>query len=160
MTADLVEALDHSSVERLGRAGELTARPDGPGAVVRIAGAELAVDRVWVATGSAPDLRADPALAQLAIDGAPHVDGWPVLDENLQWIDGLYVAGALAALTLGPAAGNLGGARFAADRLAAIRPGARRGRGAVSTAANPLPNPPRDGRRFECDGRHVYSPRD
>ena len=31
--------------------------------------------------------------------------------------DGSYVVGALAALTLGPAAGNLGGARVAADIL-------------------------------------------
>jgi len=41
-----------------------------------------------------------------------------VLDDTLQWLDGFYVVGALAALTLGPAAGNLGGARAAADILA------------------------------------------
>ena len=64
-----------------------------------------------------PRLRAAPASLR-SLQGAPHVDGWPVLDAQLQWCDGLSIVGALAALTLGPAAGNLGGARAAADALA------------------------------------------
>lgn len=122
MTADLVEELERSTVQWLDGAEDLTARPDGDGAVVEFAGATLSVDRVWCATGSVPDLRVDPTLDRLAVDGAPHVDGWPVLDDRLQWLDGLHVIGALAALTLGPAAGNLGGARAAADRLADVGP--------------------------------------
>ncbi len=124
MTSDLVDGLRGSSVRWCAGVGELAARPDGDGdgATVRFAEVSLDVDRVWVATGSVPDLRADRALASLAAGGAPHVDGWPVLNEQLEWVDGLFVIGALAALTLGPAAGNLGGARTAAECLADMAP--------------------------------------
>ncbi|MEM9037856.1 MAG: hypothetical protein AAGD18_24930 [Actinomycetota bacterium] len=125
MTADLVDALSWASVRWFDAAGEVSARPDGDRAIVGFAGAEIPVDRVWVATGSVPDLRADPVLARLALDGAPHVDGWPVLDEHLEWSRGVRVIGALAALTLGPAAGNLGGARAAAELLAPHAPAVR-----------------------------------
>lgn len=119
MTSDLDLELRRSRVARVVGAGEVTARPDPDrGPVVGFAGVECEVDRVWAATGSVPDLRVAPALAELAASGAPHIDGWPVLDDTLQWLDGFYVVGALAALTLGPAAGNLGGARAAADILA------------------------------------------
>ncbi|MEM7272244.1 MAG: hypothetical protein AAF547_04105 [Actinomycetota bacterium] len=122
MNAELADALHRSSVRWLTDAGELTARPDGDGVVVGFAGAEVPADLVWLATGSRPDLRADPVLAERAAAGAPHVDGWPILDDRLQWEDGLVIVGALAALTLGPAAGNLGGARAAAELLAADLP--------------------------------------
>lgn len=118
MTADLVGELARTSVRRFESAGTLSARRDGHQAIVGFAGAEVVVDQVWVATGSTPDLRADPVLRRLAVGGAPHVDGWPILDAGLEWCDDLIVVGALAALTLGPAAGNLGGARAAADLLA------------------------------------------
>ena len=123
MTSDLDLELRRSRVARVVGAGEVTARPDPDrGPVVGFAGVECEVDRVWAATGSVPDLRVAPALAELAASGAPHIDGWPVLDDTLQWLDGFYVVGALAALTLGPAAGNLGGARAAADILASRGP--------------------------------------
>ena len=119
MTSDLDLELRRSRVARVVGAGEVTARTDPDrGPVVGFASVECEVDRVWAATGSVPDLRVAPALAGLAASGAPHIDGWPVLDDTLQWRDGFYVIGALAALTLGPAAGNLGGARAAADVLA------------------------------------------
>ncbi|MEM9131950.1 MAG: hypothetical protein AAF962_03640 [Actinomycetota bacterium] len=118
MSTDLVDDLARSAVRWFADAGELSARPDGEGAVVGVAGARIDVDRVWVATGSTPDLRAEPVLARRAADGAPHVDGWPILDDRLRWEDGLLIVGGLAALTLGPAAGNLGGARAAAELLA------------------------------------------
>lgn len=122
MTADLDIELQRARVTRFADAGDITARPHGAGAVAGFAGIECMVDRVWSATGSVPDLRSAPALAALADRGAPHVNGWPVLDGALRWGDGLFVAGALAALTLGPAAGNLGGARAAADLLAGVVP--------------------------------------
>lgn len=122
MTADLDRALSDAGVCRLSDAGELAAWPEGDGVKVGFAGVECDVDVVWVATGSTPDLRIDPALARLADAGAAHVGGWPILDDNLQWGDGLFVVGALAALTLGPAAGNLGGARAAAEILEAHSP--------------------------------------
>ncbi len=118
MTADLDRELRRAHVLRVTDAGELAAWTDERGPVVSFADVECPVDRVWAATGSVPDLRAAPALAGLADAGAPHVGGWPVLDGQLQWCEGLSVIGALAALTLGPAAGNLGGARAAADLLA------------------------------------------
>ncbi|MEM8706581.1 MAG: hypothetical protein AAGE98_09000, partial [Actinomycetota bacterium] len=122
MTADVDRDLRRLRVTRVCEVGGIEARDDAPGAVIRFVGVECRVDRVWVATGSMPDLRASAPLAAVAEAGAPHVGGWPVLDERLQWCDGLVVVGALAALTLGPAAGNLGGARAAADILAAHPP--------------------------------------
>ena len=129
MTSDLDLELRQSQIARVASAGDVMARTDPDrGPVVGFAGVECEVDRVWAATGSVPDLRVAPTLAGLAASGAPHINGWPVLDDALQWRDGFYVVGALAALTLGPAAGNLGGARAAADILAHRGPRAcRRG---------------------------------
>ena len=124
MTADLDVELQRAQVSRVVDAGELCAWTGEYGPTIRFAGVECRVERVWSATGSVPDLRAAPALAALAESGAPHVGGWPVLDAQLRWCDGLVVIGALAALTLGPAAGNLGGARAAADLLAEHGPSA------------------------------------
>ncbi|MFV0307731.1 MAG: hypothetical protein ACK5OX_08310 [Desertimonas sp.] len=122
MTSDLVATLERASIPRLTATDGLRARSKGDGAIVEIGEVVLDVDEVWVATGSVPDLRADPALSRRAADGASHADGWPILDGRLRWLDGLSVVGALAALTLGPAAGNLGGARAAAETLAGQRP--------------------------------------
>ncbi len=44
--------------------------------------------------------------------------GFPVVDSRLQWKKGLFVAGALAELELGPVARNIAGARKAAARIA------------------------------------------
>ncbi|MEM9200939.1 MAG: hypothetical protein AAGC53_04740 [Actinomycetota bacterium] len=122
MTTDLDRALRRARVAHVADAGEVTARTSDRGPVVGFAGVECQVDRVWAATGSVPDLRRAGPLAALAEQRAPHVDGWPVLDADLQWLPGLFIVGALAALTLGPAAGNLGGARAAADLLACHGP--------------------------------------
>lgn len=43
--------------------------------------------------------------------------GFPLLKENLEWLPGLFVVGCHAELELGPAAGNLIGARLAAERI-------------------------------------------
>ncbi|MEM8618925.1 MAG: FAD-dependent oxidoreductase [Actinomycetota bacterium] len=118
ITADLGNALRAAGVRHVCEAGQLSATSSSRGAFIRAGGTALDVDNLWLATGSTPDLRMAPALAQQAACGAPHVDGWPVLDRRLHWQAGLIVIGALAALTLGPAAGNLGGARAAADVLA------------------------------------------
>ena len=60
------------------------------------------------------------AVAQL---GARRHYAIPRMLHSAGRLDRLYVVGALAGLTLGPAAGNLGGARAAADRLADLEPG-------------------------------------
>lgn len=117
MTADLADALGSSAVRWCPGAGELFAEPSGDEVRVGFAGLECSVDRCWAATGTVPDLRVDPALARLADAGLPHVDGWPVVNDRLEWSDGCVVVGALASLELGPAAGNLGGARAAAELL-------------------------------------------
>ena len=95
MTSDLDAALRASSVTVVSGAEEITATNVGGGARIGFAGVECVVDRVWSATGSVPDLRASPPLAAIARAGAPHVDGWPVLDADLEWCDGLHIVGAL-----------------------------------------------------------------
>jgi hypothetical protein len=59
----------------------------------------------------------DRAIAQFAL--RCHECGYPIVDANLCWHPGLYVAGPLAELQLGPVARNIIGARHAASRLAA-----------------------------------------
>jgi heterodisulfide reductase subunit A-like polyferredoxin len=49
-----------------------------------------------------------------------HECGYPIVDRNLCWCPGLYVAGPLAELELGPVARNIIGARHAAVRLARV----------------------------------------
>ena len=79
--------------------------------------AEINADRVWVATGTTPDIATMSCLAELT-PGLRLVGTYPIVDENLQLGDHpIYVMGRLATLTLGPAAGNLWGARHAARRI-------------------------------------------
>ena len=79
------------------------------------------MDYIYFATGMPPDVRSFPCLqsisSQCPID---HVGGLPCLTDRLRWRDDvpLYVTGALAGLRIGPGAGNLGGARLAAERIA------------------------------------------
>lgn len=44
--------------------------------------------------------------------------GYPIVSENLQWTNHLYVMGSLAELEIGPIAKNISGARQAAERIA------------------------------------------
>jgi len=59
----------------------------------------------------------DQAIGQFALPC--HECGYPIVDANLCWRPGLYVAGPLAELELGPVARNIIGGRHAASRLAA-----------------------------------------
>ncbi|MEM9466244.1 MAG: FAD-dependent oxidoreductase [Actinomycetota bacterium] len=75
-------------------------------------------DRVWLATGTTPDLGAlrciDPVRPDIAT-----VEGLPIPDDDLRiGLPPVHVMGRLATLKLGPAAGNLWGARHAARRIA------------------------------------------
>ncbi|MDY7103240.1 MAG: GTP-binding protein [Actinomycetota bacterium] len=82
-------------------------------------GASVVADRCWLATGTRPDLAACRALGEL-LDDIATIDGYPIPDRDLRiarWP--LYVAGRLATIELGPAAGNLWGAMRAADRISA-----------------------------------------
>lgn len=82
-------------------------------------GRRLTVDAVCLATGFADTppgfdwLR--PAIERDGLPLAPC--GFPAVTDDLQWDTDLYVAGRLAELALGPAAGNIRGARIAAERL-------------------------------------------
>jgi hypothetical protein len=81
-------------------------------------------DQVWLATGGRVDVTADPLLQPLADRYPVQVaDGLPDLAADLSWPGtNVHLAGAAAALVLGPTAGNLVGHRRAALRVAsAIR---------------------------------------
>ncbi|KAJ9144965.1 Nucleotide-binding domain-containing protein [Pleurostoma richardsiae] len=79
------------------------------------------MDYIYFATGVNTDFRSLPYLQsmiqQYPVDGC---GGFPCLNDDLMWQDGvpLFVVGKLAALRLGPAAPNLGGARVGAERIA------------------------------------------
>jgi cation diffusion facilitator CzcD-associated flavoprotein CzcO len=85
-------------------------------------GDSIQADQVVLCTGFEP---ARPGGAWLA-DAITRYDlpvagcGYPVVDETLCWADGLYVAGALAELEIGPVARNIIGARLAGERLKRI----------------------------------------
>lgn len=55
------------------------------------------------------------AIDRLALPVSP--EGWPLLQTDLQWRDGLFVSGRMSELELGPAAANISGARMAGKRL-------------------------------------------
>lgn len=80
-----------------------------------------AFDFLYFATGIQSDFFALPylqtLLARHPIDGH---GGLPCLTEDLMWKKDLpfFVTGRFAGLQLGPAAGNLGGARVGAERIA------------------------------------------
>jgi hypothetical protein len=76
--------------------------------------------RVWLATDTQPDVTAHRLTAQLLDDHPiPQVGGWPVLDDSLRWPGtGVHLLGRMAMLALGPAAGNLWGARIGAALVA------------------------------------------
>lgn len=87
---------------------------------VQLADSEnVAADRIWLATGTQPCL--DPLLQRFSFDHpVALVDGLPVLELDLRWPSTrVHLAGRLATLRLGPRAGNLAGARRAAERIVA-----------------------------------------
>lgn len=113
-------------LDPLVRAGTLTVRPaevtdaepapSGP--VLQLSdGSNVAPDRIWLATGTAPSLGATRMLEPLLPD-VPTVDDHPVPGPDLRlgpWP--VHVTGRLAMVALGPAAGNLWGARMAARAI-------------------------------------------
>ena len=77
----------------------------------------LVADQIWLATGTEPDIGSSRCLSDLLAD-APLLAGLPITDENLRLgPHPVHVMGRLATLSLGPAAGNLWGARRAATRI-------------------------------------------
>lgn len=79
------------------------------------------MDYIYFATGMPPDFRSFPCLQNLCSQHPlDDIGGLPCLTNQLKWRDDvpLFVTGALAGLRIGPGAGNLGGARLAAERIA------------------------------------------
>lgn len=79
------------------------------------------MDYIYFATGVETNFETLPWLqTMLESHPIPGHGGFPCLNDDLMWKDGipLFLAGRLAALKLGPAAPNLGGARAGAERIA------------------------------------------
>ena len=95
----------------------------GDGVVLRLDdGRTLEADRAVCATGFDPAWKrpfVDAVATDLGLERG--YDGVPILDDaTLRWrgdTDGVYVTGSLAMCTVGPFAGNVIGARRAADRI-------------------------------------------
>lgn len=81
---------------------------------------EVTAARVVLATGFSQHRPGGGLLDDAAIDrlGLPCAAcGYPIVSPRLEWTDGLFVAGPLSELELGPTARNISGARSAAARL-------------------------------------------
>ncbi len=96
-----------------------TAAPDDRLRLDLDTGEMLHADRVVLATGFDPARPGSPWLdAVIANEELPCAPcGYPIPDQTLAWMPGLYVSGALAELELGATAANIRGARLAAERL-------------------------------------------
>lgn len=78
------------------------------------------IDYIYFATGIQSDFTTLPYLQNMLEDyPIQSLGGFPCLNEDLMWKDDvpLFMAGRLAALRLGPAAPNIGGARVGAERI-------------------------------------------
>lgn len=78
-------------------------------------------DYIYFASGIQSDFKTLPYLQSMLKDyPIQGYGGFPCLNEDLMWQDGvpLFVTGKLAALRIGPAAPNIGGARIGAERIA------------------------------------------
>lgn len=78
------------------------------------------MDFLYFATGIQSDFTTLPYLQTIQRDyPIPALGGLPCLNEDLMWKDEvpLFVTGRLAALRLGPAGPNIGGARIGAERI-------------------------------------------
>ncbi|KEY72412.1 hypothetical protein S7711_01080 [Stachybotrys chartarum IBT 7711] len=78
------------------------------------------MDYIYFATGIQTDFTALPYLqTMLERHPIPGRGGFPCVNEDLMWKNGvpLFMVGRLAALQLGPAAPNIGGAKIGAERV-------------------------------------------
>lgn len=84
-------------------------------------GNTIEVDEILLATGFGKKLPGGKLIKDLVENFDLEVSdfcGFPIVDENLSWgSKGIYVAGALAELEIGPSARNIAGARLAAERI-------------------------------------------
>lgn len=90
---------------------------DGATVQVRIGGTTRRFEKIVAACGNRPDCTSLPLVANLHRRWPAHINGGlPVLSHDVQWggLKKFFVIGALAALQIGPDAGNLMGLRRAA----------------------------------------------
>ncbi|WP_066193354.1 MULTISPECIES: FAD/NAD(P)-binding protein [Gracilibacillus] len=82
-------------------------------------GERLKASSILLATGAAIERPGknwlDSVIKQLQLPCAPC--GFPIVPASLEWKNGLYVAGPLAELELGPISRNISGARKATERI-------------------------------------------
>jgi len=110
-----------SYAERAGRVcrrvGEIVVGGDRGPLELSVDSTIVTADHLWLATGSSPCVTASPPLDRLCrtLD-TERFAGRPVLDTSLRLSGSVvHVMGRLAQLQLGPAAGNLAGARRGAE---------------------------------------------
>ncbi|MCP3026565.1 NAD(P)-binding domain-containing protein [Halobacillus sp. A5] len=88
-------------------------------AVIFSDGSSITTEQLVLATGAEACVPGGDWLMELAstcnLPCAPC--GFPKLNQHLEWGNGLFAAGALAELEVGPAARNIAGARKAAERI-------------------------------------------
>lgn len=117
---DELRALSAAGALRVVVSRDVTVAPgSGSGVVLRTPRGDLPADRVICATGFGRERPGgawvDRAIETFGLPTAPC--GYPVPDDQLRWHPRIRVAGPLAELALGPAAGNIVGARRAGERL-------------------------------------------
>ncbi|RCW74977.1 FAD/NAD(P)-binding protein [Saliterribacillus persicus] len=78
---------------------------------------------IWLATGAQSCLPENQLLEKLIKrEKLPCAEcGFPIVNKELEWKEGLYVTGALAELEIGPVSRNIAGARKAAAILVSLR---------------------------------------
>ncbi|MGV2874286.1 NAD(P)-binding domain-containing protein [Macrococcus capreoli] len=83
-------------------------------------GTSLAYQKIILATGCEPSLNNDVLIQNIIRSfNAPIAEcGFPIVTKNLEWIPGIFVAGPLAELELGPISRNIIGGRKASERIA------------------------------------------
>jgi hypothetical protein len=119
-----------AALRSAGASGLLVLRPgaslravvwSGTSAAALLDGENVLVDRVWLATGHGFHVGAEPLLVDLCRTHPTRVfAGLPVLDGDCRWPGTtVHLTGGLAGLQVGPLARNIGGARMAAERIAA-----------------------------------------
>ncbi|MDL4839855.1 FAD/NAD(P)-binding protein [Aquibacillus rhizosphaerae] len=83
-------------------------------------GEMINADSLILATGAEASMPGEnwlrSVIKQLELPCAPC--GFPIVSSSLEWKQGLFVAGALAELEVGPVSRNIAGARKAAERIA------------------------------------------
>jgi hypothetical protein len=121
MRDHLEEPTGEGRIEILESTEVVSAQVSSPrGCILELNNGETAYsDRVWLATGTQSSLQSMRCLHSV-LDDIPVIDGFPLVDQSLRLgPHPIFVMGRSATFALGPAAGNLWGARHAAHRITA-----------------------------------------